>query len=100
MTDTQSTPTKTWRIHDWLFGLLGGGSAGGVLGLIASVRNNDSLPIIWTGVALGAAIGVFGLLRSHREGTKFLNAVVVAAWLGLLLSVLFMFAIVMAFKSF
>lgn len=46
MTQTPRAQPKSWRVHDIILGLLGGGGISGVIGLIISVRNNDNLAVI------------------------------------------------------
>jgi hypothetical protein len=91
-----------WTAHDVIAGVLGGGGAGAVAGLILAVRWLD-LDARWGllgGAVVGSLIGILALINSHRESKGFVTVSVVVMWILALASGAFLYFLYEAIQDF
>ena len=96
---TPSPVPVWWRIHDVVIGLLAGFGVGVIGGLFAT-RLVASNVMVAVGGGIGAILGVLALWRSRRQPGGFVNAIIVIGWVLLVLSALFLTALVVAILNF
>ncbi len=88
-----------WRVHDLTVGILAGFGVGVIAGLFAT-RLLDTNVIVAVGGGLGAILGALALWRSRRQPGGFVNAIVIIAWVLLVVSALFLTLLVVAILNF
>ena len=98
MTDSRTIP-RGWLIHDIVMGGLSGALVGLVVGLFAMARISDSIVFIAAGAAIGATLGVYGLIQSHRKSERFLTLGVVSAWVLFVLALIFLVGLILAISQ-
>ncbi len=91
---------RLWLLHDIPIGIVSGGGAGLILGLMLSARLSHNDLVAWIVAAVGASLGIFALVRSHRARERFFTWMVALAWGVLALSILFIMAVASAISSF
>lgn len=79
------TGATSWRLHDYVVGILGGG-VGTVAGVYFAARVIDNNLVIAVGSVIGALVGVLMVLGSRRANTRFLTPTVVVMWILAVLS--------------
>jgi hypothetical protein len=102
MTAPTSTSNRTpiwWQAHDIVVGLLSGFGVGTVAGLFIN-RLFDNNVVVLISAVVGAVIGIYVLIRSHQEASRFISAVVVVSWVLLVLSAVFIGMLVWAVATF
>jgi hypothetical protein len=94
-----TAPPIWWRVHDIVVGFLSGFGVGTIAGLYLTnlVGTNVMVPIC---AAVAAALGILILIQNHRGARRFLNAVVVASWVLLVLSAVFIGLLIFAILNF
>jgi hypothetical protein len=97
---TQQSSGNHFVVHDVLVGILTGAGVGSILGLFLAARVWDSNILTGLGAVVGAAIFVYLLTRSHRDGSGFMNLTVVASWILLILSTAFIVLLINAIANF
>lgn len=85
MTESQTGATS-WRLHDYVVGILGGGGVGTVAGVYFAARVIDNNLVIAVGTVIGALVGILMVLGSRRANTRFLTPTVVVMWILAVLS--------------
>jgi hypothetical protein len=88
-----------WQLHDVVVGLLAGFGTGIIAGLFANRLVENNAIVLAIGVA-GAVVAIYVLMQSHIRSQTFVNAVVVVNWVLLVLSGLFLTALVQAILDF
>jgi len=97
---TARVSSDTWRIHDLVVGILGGGGLGAVVGAFFVARVAGGAIAMLVGVVIGAIIGVLMLMRSHAHSDGFWTPTVVVMWLVGLGSGAFLYLLYDAIKNF
>ncbi|MGH8913919.1 MAG: hypothetical protein ACRDZM_05305 [Acidimicrobiia bacterium] len=98
-TTPPTSPPIWWRVHDILVGFLAGFGVGTVAGLFLNTQIGDNVVVLIT-AAVGAAIGIYVLIRNHQRSSRFLSAVVVVSWVLLILSTVFIALLIWAVATF
>jgi hypothetical protein len=101
---TESAPKPTtalWTVHDVIIGLMSGGGVGLIAGLFLGSGGRGGNTIALIGAVVGSIVGVFLLLRSHRRSPeRFFTPAVIASWVLLALSILFIGSLAFAVATF
>jgi hypothetical protein len=83
LTEATGTERNDWRLHDWVVGVLAGGTFGAVIGvfLAARVFEVDVPTLLIATAVIGAIVAILMLMRSHAESVGFLTPTVVVWWI-------------------
>lgn len=99
MSDSMTVP-GSWRIHDYLVGILGGGGLGAVLGVFVAARVVDNNLVIAAGALVGALIGVMIMMQTRRNSDKFWTVSVIVMWIVAVGSAAFLILLYDAIRNF
>ncbi|HEX6946596.1 MAG TPA: hypothetical protein VF246_04525 [Acidimicrobiia bacterium] len=103
MTASQAARTS-WKFHDYLVGILGGGGVGASLGVFVAARLlEDTMEpplVIAIGAIVGAVIGIL-LMRQTRENHEgFWTVTTVVMWIVAVASAVFLILLYRALLDF
>lgn len=99
MSESMTVP-GSWRIHDYLVGILGGGGLGAVLGVYVAARLVDNNLVIAAGALAGALIGVMVMRQTRRNSDKFWTVSVIVMWIVAVGSAAFLILLYDAIRNF
>ncbi len=99
MSQTTTVPSS-WRAHDYLVGILGGGGLGAILGVFLAARVVDSDLVIGAGAVIGALVGILVMMQTRRNSEGFWTVTVIVMWIIAVASIAFLVLLYDAIRNF
>lgn len=95
-----TTVPNSWRMHDYLVGILGGGGLGATIGVFLAARVVDSDLVIGAAAVIGALVGILVMMQTRRNSEGFWTVTVIVMWIIAVASIAFLVLLYDAIRNF
>ncbi len=99
MSEATAVP-GSWRLHDFLVGILAGGGLGAIVGVFLAARVFDSDLVIGAAALAGALVGVLVMMQTRRSHQGFWTVTVIVMWIIAVASIAFLALLYDAIRNF